>query len=1615
MEGKTAFKLGQVPVTGPTGTEDTDKSPMSKWRCETKCQQATETAHQLTRRLVGSRHIAKVTVGGVQQNCLMDGGSQVTTITKSFHEIHLPSHPIIPIQDLLHIEGAAGQLVPYLGCIEVDIAFPEHFTGEAKVVTTLALIVPDPKTQVEVPVLIGTNTLDILYAGFKEGTTISPDCEYASLIRHLQSIYLSRAQQDGQVGRVKLQSKNAIVIPAGKKVALNGRARHVTTVNGAPLLVEPPTKSSLPGGLILCSYIMASPRQTSFKVPILLKNESAHDITVSAHRILAELSVPQSISPLASLHGIEGEMQDLNGTNTAAQDLTAGQVNPENLIQFDFAESPLSEEWKNRITTKLNSIPEVFARGDLDYGHTTAVKHKIRLSDPTPFKQRARPIHPSDYEAVRLHLEELYEANIIRESESPFASPIVVVKKKNGQIRLCVDYRKLNSQTIKDAYALPHIEEAFASLTGAKWFSVMDLKSGYYQVEMDEEDKHKTAFVTPMGFWEFNRMPQGVTNAPSTFQRVMEKCMGSLNHREVLVFLDDLIVFSNTLEEHEERLLKVLNRLREFGLKLSPEKCHFFRKTVKYLGHIVSEDGVKTDPDKIAALTSWPRPNNISELKSFLGFTGYYRRFVRDYSKIAKPLNDLTAGYVPAKKKKHDNTSKSQRSFSNADLRKPFDQKWTPSCEEAFKTLIERLTTAPVLGFADSKKPYILHTDASSHGLGATLYQEQDGQMKVIAYASRGLSNCERRYPTHKLEFLSLKWAITDKFADYLYGVEFTVFTDNNPLTYVLTSAKLDACGHRWLADLSNFNFSISYRAGKKNQDADGLSRRPHAPAEMDNSTAVEDERVRQFVSKFVKEGDGDTFPREAVKAICERHQLDKNTATDEESGHLPVIVECLAMDEHAICPGYAQADLLPGSTTLPRMSQQDWALEQRNDPIINRVIDIVRAGKHLTYRLRLKEEREVQLLLRVQDQLILRDEVLYRKCKSEDQLTFQLVLPKNYRQTALKNLHDDVGHLGYERTVDLVRARFYWPRMCLEVEEKVRRCERCLRRKARAEKTAPLVNIKTNRPLQLVCMDYLSLEPDGRGTKDILVITDHFTKYAVAVSTPDQKEKTVAKALWNNFLVHYGIPERLHSDQGRNFESAVIKNLCDLLGIKKSRTTPYHPRGNPVERFNRTLLAMLGTLEEVDKVKWRDYVQPLVHAYNCTKNDTTGFSPYQLMYGRQPNLPIDVAFGLHPQGQRKVTHSEYVKKLRETLEESYKLAVEHSDKTALRNKQRYDLKVRESKLQAGDRVLVKNVGIRGKHKIADKWSQTIYKVVRHIGDSPVYVVVPLTSKGPERTLHRDLLLPCGFLTPSESVEADENSLDVRQGTTAKPSQRNPVPEVEEAGNPYDSDEGDELDYPSINPDDVTYPSFTTVHDIPRTTTKPPLPLDVSPGGSGLNPIAEEFHPQQAEREEHSDTSQVPSVEAEEDNNSPADPLPVDETNLTVEGVGQSATVPVDESPTVPNESVNGEPKRGTDDTELTNQNQRAVKEENERDNVEEEIELTDTSSVQDGTEPEARWPTRTRKEPDRLAYRSLGNPLTLVMRSILHSLDQVFTEALDLPSVPSSSPSPYMSPVTDI
>ena len=531
----------------------------------------------------------------------------------------------------------------------------------------------------------------------------------------------------------------------------------------------------------------------SSRVSVGLRNLSARPITIPSRSVVDHLQQ----ATIQKVHASESKQ----GSTDKGGAWVLDQLNLEGLDQWTHDQQKAAKEL-------LVASADVFSKDDLDLGKCNILKHDIKITDPQPFKERYRRIPPHLYEEVKAHLQEMVEVGAIRRSFSPWASAVVLVRKKDGGLRFCIDLCKLNNRTVKDGYSLPCIEDTLDCLHGAVWFSTLDLKSGYWQVELEEDAKPLTAFTMgPLGFWECKCMPFGLTNAPATFQRLMESCLGELHLNWCIIYLDDIIVFSRTPEEHLHRLKAVIIKLRAAGLKLKPTKCDLFKQQINCLGHVVSKEGVSTDPDKITAVTEWCQPTTVTEVRSFLGFVSYYRRFIPNFSKVAKPLNQLLQNLegTPSQKKK-------------------FKVYWGPEQQEAFETLQKLCTESPILANADFKAPFVLHTDASGDGLGAVLYQVQDGQKRVIAYASRSLSKSERNYPVHKLEFLALKWAITDKFHEYLYGSEFQVFTDNNPLTYVLTTAKLDATGHRWVAALSNYTFSITYKPGKGHVDADALS-----------------------------------------------------------------------------------------------------------------------------------------------------------------------------------------------------------------------------------------------------------------------------------------------------------------------------------------------------------------------------------------------------------------------------------------------------------------------------------------------------------------------------------------------------------------------------------------------------------------------------------------------------------------------------------------------------------------------------------------------------------------------------------------------------------------------
>ena len=544
-------------------------------------------------------------------------------------------------------------------------------------------------------------------------------------------------QLDKITGKVRL-TKNVKLKP-NQSLKVKARSSNPLNTKRVNVIIEPTDDEE--GSYTIPAYTYL--KSNSKSVHVGLRNMSCCTVTLCKGTVIAELSpanaIPKMLAPkLASCQlkfvknqGLKSsELEFVNSTNSQPK-LTREQRDK----LFSKLDLTSYDDWTQDQRDAMDDVIEhyhhIFAVEDLELGRTDLVKHEIKLTNYVPFKERYRRIPPHQYEEVCKHLDEMLRMGAIRRSNSPWASAVVLIHKKDGTLRFCIDLRKLNERTVKDAYSLPRIEDSLDVLNGSCIFTSIDLKSGYWQVELDEKSIPLTAFtVGPLGFYECVRMPFGLTNAPATFQRLMESCLSDLHLNWCIIYLDDVIVFSKTPEEHIAWLEAVFKKISDAGLKLKPSKCEFFKKRIHYLGHIVSNKGIETDPKKIEAIINWPGPRTVHEFRKFLGFTNYYRKFVYKYAQIARPLNKMISGENA--KKKHKKVE------------------WGNEQEQALQQLKEVCTKTPVLAYADYKKPFRLNTDASELGLGSVLYQRQeDDTFCVIAYASRSFSIKQRKIIVH--------------------------------------------------------------------------------------------------------------------------------------------------------------------------------------------------------------------------------------------------------------------------------------------------------------------------------------------------------------------------------------------------------------------------------------------------------------------------------------------------------------------------------------------------------------------------------------------------------------------------------------------------------------------------------------------------------------------------------------------------------------------------------------------------------------------------------------------------------------------------------------------------
>ena len=578
-----------------------------------------------------------------------------------------------------------------------------------------------------------------------------------------------------------------------------------------------------------------------------------------------------------------------------------------------------------------------------------------------------------------------------------------------------------------------------------------------------------------------------------------------MNLSYCLIYMDDIVVYARTLQDHLYRLRRVFDRFREHRLKLKPSKCAFFKEEITYLGHRVSAEGVKPATTNVDKILDKRPPRTYTEIREFLGMVNHYRRFIKDCSKISRPLTAYTEG--------------------EGSKRKTEEVQLDPKALEAFHELKTALTEAPVLAYADFTQPFLLETDASSKGLGAVLSQKkEDGRFHPVAYGSRSLAKEEKNYHSTKLEFLALYWAITQHFKDYLWGRAFTVRTDNNPLTYIMSSGHLDATRHRWVGNLASYTFDIEYQKGKNNVVADALSR----------YVSMEDADVKLFLTEALSSRGSATRAEALAPQMQEAHQ-----AQEELAANFAAFV---------------------GKLTT-RMHVTDWAQEQREDPTLLAIIEWIqdrKRGKTLRERLEKTTDKDtIAQIMRIHHNLVMKNGKLYRQHSFKDDCeeVHQFVVPTAHRVAALNACHRDSGHQGPRRTQELIRERFWWPSVMAQAEKMVRGCRRCDEFSGSIQK-AQLNPVRATQPWELVHVDFTTIEIDMNPkvktprTKTILVLTDHFTRFAQAYIVPNQKAETVARCLHETVFPVFGAPGKLISDRGRAFENEIIQSVFGVVRV---------------------------------------------------------------------------------------------------------------------------------------------------------------------------------------------------------------------------------------------------------------------------------------------------------------------------------------------------------------------------------------------------------------------------------------------------------------------------------
>ena len=984
-------------------------------------------------------------------------------------------------------------------------------------------------------------------------------------------------------------------------------------------------------------------------------------------------------------------------------------------------------------------------------GRTHLLEHDIEVESEGPIFERPRFVPMKARPAVEKEIESLLRHGHIRVSTSAWNAPIVIVKRKDGRCRLCVDYRRLNRHSKFAWFPLPRIESILYETAAKSVFSTLDLRSGYHQVPMARSAIEKTAFSTHQGHYEWTHLPFGLSGAPATFQRLMSTVLNGLLGDGVSVFLDDVAVHTHTVDEHLDALQEVLNRLVVAGLQASPEKTHLFQGEVQLLGHTVGKGVVRPSTDKTQAIRDFPVPTDLKGVQAWLGLSGFYRRFIRDYAKIARPLTTLLKKEVPFV--------------------------WGVEQEEAFRTLKEKLASSPILQAPDFSKDWHLYTDASGQAIGSVLTQEVEIDGKVrrlpVAYYSRTLRGAEERYPAVEQEALAIIESLK-KFRPLVYSARVIVWSDNKALSWLFERAHdRNSRIARWTLSLQEANAEVRYIPGKENVIADTLSRAPGdrlssvkfstTNTESSPSTGMDglDERAVAFLEQLSLSG------VELVGVIEKEQQVSEVSAVQADT---PQPLDC--------------------------WTPEDLKRYQAEDPLYGPVVRYLLTGDQ-------SDLNRVNGLLRKDVGTYFLDHgILYKRQHPKDAplRTFEevIVVPEVLRTAVIRAEHADPlsGHGAEERTIWRIRRKFTWRGMYKDVRNFIRSCIVCLKFKGRQHPLTHLGRYPVpSRKFSSVAVDLVGPLPlTESGHRFILTAVDYSTRYVLVSALKTKAAVEVADAIWDSVIRNWGCPEVLISDQGSEFRNQVLKRLAALAGFRQHHTTIYHAASNGlVERSNAQVLSVLRGLVDDAPASWDRHLGTTQIALNTAYHSSLGDTPYFCVYGDDPITPNAAFSNLSPRynaDERAAFTYRIYQRVKENLERAAKNREDRRSRTAV-----------ATELSINQRVFVRRQKKKGESKLAPLWRGP-YRVVKKEKDN-VYTLRELMT-GKTTRVHLENMKIC-----------PEASISHRDAPTARevyPQQRGPsVQQMDEAAVDSSSDEEEVASQVPPSPQSPAVPRFPVV------------------------------------------------------------------------------------------------------------------------------------------------------------------------------------------------------------